>query len=69
MMKPNSQNEMKTEKSSLIHNMSRPFDSISHLFIFSKIRRSFRGSSILQTRLKSLSSMDTATFDDKDVIC
>lgn len=36
---------------------------------YRKIRRKFRGTSILQTRLKSLSSMDTATFDEKDVIC
>ncbi|XP_031626059.1 uncharacterized protein LOC116342540 [Contarinia nasturtii] len=37
--------------------------------LYRKIKRSFRGSSILQTRLKSLSSMDTTTFEDKDVIC
>lgn len=38
-------------------------------YLLSRCRRHFRGSSILQTRLKSLSSMDTATFDEKDVIC
>lgn len=34
-----------------------------------KIKRKFRGSSVLQTRLKSLSSMDTAVLDEKEVIC
>ncbi|XP_037044522.1 uncharacterized protein LOC119080330 isoform X2 [Bradysia coprophila] len=38
-------------------------------YVYRKLRRKFRGTSILQTRLKSLSSMDTATFDEKDVIC
>lgn len=33
-----------------------------------KVKNHFRSSSVLQTRLKSLSSMDTAVFDDKDVI-
>lgn len=35
---------------------------------FRKIRRHCRRSSVLQTRLKSLSSMDTAVFDEKDFI-
>lgn len=34
-----------------------------------KIKRKLRGSSVLQTRLKSLSSMDTAVLDEKEVIC
>ncbi|XP_049313230.1 uncharacterized protein LOC105221859 isoform X3 [Bactrocera dorsalis] len=34
-----------------------------------KIKRKFRGSSVLQTRLKSLSSMDTAVLEEKEVIC
>ena len=38
-------------------------------YLYRKIKRKFRGSSVLQTRLKSLSSMDTAVFDEKDVIC
>ncbi|XP_055909808.1 uncharacterized protein LOC129944417 isoform X3 [Eupeodes corollae] len=38
-------------------------------FAYKKIKRKLRGSSVLQTRLKSLSSMDTAVFDEKDVIC
>ncbi|XP_075160932.1 uncharacterized protein LOC142233787 [Haematobia irritans] len=38
-------------------------------FAYKKIKRKFRGSSVLQTRLKSLSSMDTAVLDEKEVIC
>ncbi|XP_037908293.1 uncharacterized protein LOC119649946 isoform X2 [Hermetia illucens] len=38
-------------------------------FAYRKIKRKCRGSSVLQTRLKSLSSMDTPVFDEKDVIC
>ncbi|GAB0095570.1 uncharacterized protein DMENIID0001_109660 [Sergentomyia squamirostris] len=37
-------------------------------YVFKKLRRTCRGSSVLQTRLKSLSSMDTAVFDEKDQI-
>lgn len=37
-------------------------------FNYRKIRRHCRRSSVLQTRLKSLSSMDTAVFDEKDFI-
>lgn len=36
---------------------------------FRKIKRNCRRTSVLQTRLKSLSSMDTAVFEDKEVIC
>lgn len=36
--------------------------------LYRRVRNHFRGSSVLQTRLKSLSSMDTAVFEDKDVI-
>ncbi|XP_033240183.1 uncharacterized protein [Drosophila pseudoobscura] len=35
-------------------------------FAYKKIKRKFRGSSVLQTRLKSLSSMDTAVLDEKE---
>ncbi|XP_046807625.1 uncharacterized protein LOC111683168 isoform X2 [Lucilia cuprina] len=38
-------------------------------FAYKKIKRKLRGSSVLQTRLKSLSSMDTAVLDEKEVIC
>ncbi|XP_036219322.2 uncharacterized protein [Bactrocera oleae] len=38
-------------------------------FAYKKIKRKFRGSSVLQTRLKSLSSMDTAVLEEKEVIC
>ncbi|XP_035794280.1 uncharacterized protein LOC118467651 isoform X1 [Anopheles albimanus] len=38
-------------------------------YIYRKIRRNCRRTSVLQTRLKSLSSMDTAVFEDKEVIC
>uniref|UniRef100_W8C8T0 CUB domain-containing protein n=1 Tax=Ceratitis capitata TaxID=7213 RepID=W8C8T0_CERCA len=38
-------------------------------FAYKKIKRKFRGASVLQTRLKSLSSMDTAILDEKEVIC
>ncbi|XP_037938714.1 uncharacterized protein LOC119671912 isoform X1 [Teleopsis dalmanni] len=38
-------------------------------FAYTKIKRKLRGSSVLQTRLKSLSSMDTAVLDEKEVIC
>lgn len=34
-----------------------------------KIKRKLQGSSVLQVRLKSLSSMDTAVLDEKEVIC
>ncbi|XP_059613973.1 uncharacterized protein LOC132260076 [Phlebotomus argentipes] len=37
-------------------------------YAYRKVKRSCRGSSVLQTRLKSLSSMDTAVFDEKDQI-
>uniref|UniRef100_A0A1B0CN39 CUB domain-containing protein n=1 Tax=Lutzomyia longipalpis TaxID=7200 RepID=A0A1B0CN39_LUTLO len=37
-------------------------------YVYRKIKRTCRGSSVLQTRLKSLSSMDTAVFDEKDQI-
>ncbi|KPU78217.1 uncharacterized protein Dana_GF10200, isoform B [Drosophila ananassae] len=35
-------------------------------FAYKKIKRKLRGSSVLQTRLKSLSSMDTAVLDEKE---
>ncbi|XP_058836455.1 uncharacterized protein LOC131693017 isoform X2 [Topomyia yanbarensis] len=38
-------------------------------YLYRKIKRSCRRTSVLQTRLKSLSSMDTAVFDEKEVIC
>ncbi|XP_038115047.1 uncharacterized protein LOC6050731 isoform X2 [Culex quinquefasciatus] len=38
-------------------------------YLYRKIRRNCRRTSVLQTRLKSLSSMDTAVFDEKEVIC
>ncbi|XP_055630213.1 uncharacterized protein LOC129771009 isoform X2 [Toxorhynchites rutilus septentrionalis] len=38
-------------------------------YVYRKIKRNCRRTSILQTRLKSLSSMDTAVFDEKEVIC
>ncbi|KRG07736.1 uncharacterized protein Dmoj_GI16841, isoform G [Drosophila mojavensis] len=36
-------------------------------FAYKKIKRKLRGSSVLQTRLKSLSSMDTAVLDEKEM--
>ncbi|XP_032575246.1 uncharacterized protein LOC6616371 isoform X1 [Drosophila sechellia] len=36
-------------------------------FAYKKIKRKLRGSSVLQTRLKSLSSMDTAVLDEKEI--
>ncbi|XP_053674728.1 uncharacterized protein LOC128725034 [Anopheles nili] len=38
-------------------------------YLYRKIKRNCRRTSVLQTRLKSLSSMDTAVFEDKEVIC
>ncbi|XP_055536271.1 uncharacterized protein LOC129724969 isoform X2 [Wyeomyia smithii] len=38
-------------------------------YLYRKIKRNCRRTSVLQTRLKSLSSMDTAVFDEKEVIC
>ncbi|XP_029726486.2 uncharacterized protein LOC109623124 isoform X2 [Aedes albopictus] len=38
-------------------------------YVYRKIKRRCRRPSVLQTRLKSLSSMDTAVFDEKEVIC
>lgn len=38
-------------------------------YVYRKIKRNCRRTSVLQTRLKSLSSMDTAVFDEKEIIC
>lgn len=45
-------------------------ENLNNCFLFfRKIKRKLQGSSVLQVRLKSLSSMDTAVLDEKEVIC